>query len=410
VTGNSAVFEISFYDLPGRRLTLAGATLSRRLDNGRGIWRLEAPRPDGGLLELEELGGPVAMPKRIGKVLPAFLRGDRPEQFLRLRVHPGEDQDDIEVLEGMHANGSLIVAPGGLGATVLKLVEQRADDAGDEPIGRLRSVLARQYAEILRHDPGVRLDLDSEDVHRLRVAARRGRAVLRAARPLLDSDWSEPLRAELKWLGGSLGPRRDLDVLVARLRAQVDELDQPEQGAAGALVDALEQERETAQAFAVEALSSPRYFSLLDTLEAAARGPRVRRGEVSLSSLAGREFRRLRKTAANLGPDSSDDELHRARILGKRARYAAELAEPELGKAGRRFVARAKAFQDVLGAHQDAIVAEARLRGLLGATAGPGAAFAAGRLVEKERARLRETRKALPGAWRKLERSARAWA
>ena len=292
---------------------------------------------------------------------------------------------------------------------MLKLVGKRSD-AADEPIGRLRSVLARQYAEILRHDPGVRLDLDVEDVHLLRVAVRRARAVLRAARPLLDPDWSEPLRAELKWLGGSLGARRDLDVLVASLRAQVELLDQPERATAEALVNALEQERETAQALAVEALSSPRYFSLLDMLESAARGPRVRRGEVALSSLAGREFRQLRKTAAKLRPDSSDEELHRARILGKRARYAAELAEPELGKAGRRFVSRAKAFQDVLGAHQDAIVAEARLRGLLGTTAGAGAAFAAGRLVEKERARRREARKALPRAWRKLERSARAWA
>ncbi len=409
MTGNESVFEISFYDLPGQRLAQAGATLSRRTENGQGIWRLEAPRLNGGLLELEELGGPVALPKPIRTVLPAFLRGDRPEQFLRLRVHRGEDQDDVEVLEGTRSNGSLVVAPGELGAAVLKLVEKRGD-AADEPIGRLRSVLARQYAEILRHDPGVRLDLDVEDVHLLRVAARRARAVLRAARPLLDPDWSEPLRAELKWLGSSLGARRDLDVLLARLRAQVERLDQPERATAETLVNALEQERQTAQALAVEALSSPRYFSLLDMLESAARGPRVRRGEVSLSSLAGREFRRLRKTAAKLGPDSSDDELHRARILGKRARYAAELAEPELGKAGRRFVARAKAFQDVLGAHQDAIVAEARLRGLLGGTAGAGASFAAGRLVEKERARRRDTRKALPRAWRKLERSARPWA
>jgi CHAD domain-containing protein len=409
VTGNEAVFEISFYDLPAQRLAQAGATLSRRTENGQGIWRLEAPRADGGLLELEELGGPVALPKAIRKVLPAFLRGARPEQFLRLRVHRGEVQDDVDVLEGTRSNGSLVVAPGGLGAAVLKLVQKRSD-AADEPIGHLRSVLARQYAEILRHDPGVRLDLDVEDVHRLRVAVRRARAVLRAARPLLDPNWSEPLRAELKWLGGSLGARRDLDVLVARLRAQVEGLDQPERATAEALVDALEQERETAQALAIEALSSPRYFSLLDMLESAAQGPRVRRGEISLSSLAGREFRRLRKTAAKLRPDSSDEELHRARILGKRARYATELAEPELGKAGRRFVARAKAFQDVLGAHQDAIVAEARLRGLLGATAGTGAAFAAGRLVEKERARRREARKALPRAWRKLERSARAWA
>ena len=237
-----------------------------------------------------------------------------------------------------------------------------------------------------------------------------GRAVLRAARPLLDPDWSEPLRAELKWLGGSLGARRDLDVLVARLREQVVLLEQPEQGAAETLVDALEQERVTAQFFAVEVLGSPRYFNLLDTLEAAVRGPRVRRSEVSLSTLAAKEFRRLRKAAAAIGPESSDAELHRARILGKRARYAAEFAEPELGKAGRRFVARAKAFQDILGAHQDAIVAEARLRSLLGSTAGPGAAFAAGRLVEQERARRREMREALPRAWQKLERSAHGWA
>ena len=170
---DNAVFEVSFYDLPGRRLALAGATLSRRLDNGRGIWRLEAPRPDGALLELEGLGGPMALPKQIGRALPAFLRGDRPEQFLRLRVHPGDDRNDIEVLEGMPSNGSLVIGPGGLGATVLELVAESAA-AADGPIGRLRSVLARQYAEILRHDPGVRLDLDPEDVHRMRVAARRG--------------------------------------------------------------------------------------------------------------------------------------------------------------------------------------------------------------------------------------------
>ena len=115
MTGNEAVFEISFYDLPGQRLAQAGATLSRRTENGQGIWRLEAPRPDGGLLELEELGGPVALPKPIGKVLPAFLRGDRPEQFLRLRVHRGEDQDDVDVLEGTRSNGSIVVAPGELG-------------------------------------------------------------------------------------------------------------------------------------------------------------------------------------------------------------------------------------------------------------------------------------------------------
>jgi CHAD domain-containing protein len=127
-----------------------------------------------------------------------------------------------------------------------------------------------------------------------------------------------------------------------------------------------------------------------------------------LRELAARESRRLRKAGEGLGPDSTDEELHRSRILGKRARYAAELASPELGKASRRFLVRAKALQDVLGAHQDAIVAEARLRGLLAEAPSSGAAFAAGRLVERERQRRREARGQLPKAWRALERSARA--
>jgi hypothetical protein len=64
----------------------------------------------------------------------------------------------------------------------------------------------------------------------------------------------------------------------------------------------------------------------------------------------------------------------------------------------------------VLGTHQDAIVAEARLRGLLADSPGSGAAFAAGRLVERERRRRAETRAQLPDAWRELERAAEdAW-
>jgi CHAD domain-containing protein len=368
------------------------------------------PRLGDERLEITQAGGPASPPTRVRRVLPAFLRGHQPEPVLRLRVQQENGLDQAEVLEGLHRTETFTVERDGLDGGVLALIRD-GDEPAEEPVGRLRAMLGRQYAEILRHDPGVRLDLDAEDVHRLRVAVRRSRAVLRAARPVLDAEWSEPLRAELRWLGGSLGPRRDLDVLVGRLQQEIADLDEPERQAARALVELLEGEREAAQAAAVEALASERYFRLLDSLEAAARGPRVRRAEISLAKLAAREFKRLRKVAGKLGPESTDEQLHRARILGKRARYAAELAEPEVGKAARRLVARAKTFQDVLGAHQDAIVAEARLRGLLAAAPGSGAAFAAGRLVERERERRREARSELPMAWQALERAAsRAWA
>jgi CHAD domain-containing protein len=74
------------------------------------------------------------------------------------------------------------------------------------------------------------------------------------------------------------------------------------------------------------------------------------------------------------------------------------------------FVKRAKAFQDVVGEHQDAVVAEERLRALIPALASSDAVLAAGRVVERQRLRRREARAALPAVWAKLERSGRrAW-
>ncbi len=103
----------------------------------------------------------------------------------------------------------------------------------------------------------------------------------------------------------------------------------------------------------------------------------------------------------------SDDQLHRIRIETKRARYAAELGEPVLGKAGARFVRRAKNLQDVIGEHQDACVAEARIRELA-VRDGSRTALAAGRLVERQRIRKQAARRAFPGAWRDLEKAGRA--
>ena len=395
---NGSVFRVAYYEAGDRRLARAGATLSRRMENGHGIWRLELPRLGGERLQLEQVGDPGAPPARIVDAIPAFLRGSEPEPVVRLQVARDDGDLRAKVLEGLQA--------GELGTKDVALDDRLGGKASSrDPIRRLRVVLEQQYAQMLRHDPGVRLDLDPEDVHRVRVAVRRTRAVLRAARPLLDTEWSEPLRAELKWLGGLLGPRRDLDVLIEWLGKEIGDFDMPEREAAEQLVELLREERDHAQAVAVEAFSSARYYRLLDELESATRGPRVRRSDLSLALLARREFKRFRKKARRLSWASTDAELHRARILCKRTRYAVELAEPEMGKRARRVAERAATLQDVLGAHQDAIVAEARLRELLSRTLGSGAAFAAGRLVERERARRTAARAALPKAWRKLERT-----
>ena len=67
-------------------------------------------------------------------------------------------------------------------------------------------------------------------------------------------------------------------------------------------------------------------------------------------------------------PDLPDSALHRMRIQGKRARYAAELRRrPRVrrtAQSARRFIEAARELQDVLGDHQDAVVAVRRLREL----------------------------------------------
>jgi CHAD domain-containing protein len=199
-------------------------------------------------------------------------------------------------------------------------------------------------------------------------------------------------------------------VLIERLTTEAGTLAPDEQRAFRRLLRQLETARAAARAALLEALASERYFALLDAIETAAAAPIALPPDVRLPELAAAAYVRLRKAVRALGRRPSDEELHRVRIHGKRARYAAELAEAAAGKPARRFIAAAKSFQDVIGEHQDAVVAEQRLKALAAKGRGLGA-FAAGRLVERERARQQATRKAFPKAWAKLERSGRrAWA
>ena len=115
----------------------------------------------------------------------------------------------------------------------------------------------------------------------------------------------------------------------------------------------------------------------------------------------------MRRKFDDLGEDPQDDALHEARIGVKRARYAADLAAHELGQAGERFVSIAKKLQDILGDHQDAVVAQTRIRDWAAANDSAGAAFAAGRLVQLERDRMAAARRDWPDLWRTLDRAAR---
>lgn len=387
------VFVATYHDTTDRRLARAQIALRRRLRNGTGLWEAEI----GGEV-ISAPGGPATLPDELARRLTAPLRNRKLEEVVRLRA----GAQDVALLEGQHVLRSYANLNTALRDTVTPPREKRARRRAPA-IEHVRAYLRAQLAEIERTDPLIRSSEDAEAVHDFRVAVRRMRSVLKSTRALFDQEWLKALRAELRWLAGELAAARDLDVLLERLHKDTDPDGAP-------VVKLLETERRRAWKRARTALSGDRYLRLLDRLSAAVEAPPVRAAELSLEGVAAREFKTLRRAAAKLGPKSSAAELHNARIRAKRARYAAELAEPVAGKRARRFVAEAKRFQDVVGAHQDAVAAADRIHGVLGRSKSPETAFAAGRLAERTMARRRKARRGVPRAWKRLERRGRkAW-
>jgi CHAD domain-containing protein len=172
------------------------------------------------------------------------------------------------------------------------------------------------------------------------------------------------------------------------------------------LVNKLEAERAADREAMLAALAEPRYIALVERLDADTKSPPLGHSGRSLRDLAAREFRRLRKAIRALGPNPPDEELHAVRIAVKRARYAAELAERSVGREVAAVIRDAKVLQDILGDHQDAAVAEARIRALVPARAAAAQAIAAGRVIERQHERRRVARAAYPKAWRDLEHDA----
>jgi CHAD domain-containing protein len=157
-------------------------------------------------------------------------------------------------------------------------------------------------------------------------------------------------------------------------------------------------------------LRSERYLALLASIEAAAAGPPPG-GTGSLRTEVKNEFRKLRKAMDAVEAGPTDEAIHRARIKGKQARYATELLEDELGKPGAKLLAAAKDFQDAAGEHQDAVVAEARIRALLRGVRAQRTVLAAGMLIGRERDRRDAAAQTLPKAWRRYEAAAgKVWA
>ncbi len=429
------VFTSVYHDTGDHSLARAGITLRRRTERGNSVWQLKLP-VNGARLELEEPGGPAGPPDRLRALLRAHERRTafEPVAELRTRRHGSlltRDSitaevtvDEVTVMDAQRVASEFVELeielregdPAGLKRIAKEL--ERAGARGRDltpklfrvlslepharaktPFESLRQRLRDQLDQIFAHDPGTRLGTDPESIHDMRVAVRRARALLRAGKPLIAAD-TQALSLELQWLGSVLGDVRDLDVLLARLRDEAATLDAGDRAAAGRLLRSLERQRTRARRTLLKALDGQRYDALLDQFEEVLTTLEPSASTVTLDSLARRELNRLRRDVRALDQEPADDVLHALRKRGKRVRYAHELS------GAKAVVKRAKAFQDVLGEHQDSVVAEERLRALTH-DAPADQSLAAGLLIEHERSHRARARASWRKAWRELERTAR---
>jgi CHAD domain-containing protein len=461
--------ETVYFDTPDLRLARWGVSLRHRAGEG---WTLKlSPAVANGALERAELtfaGGSKKPPEAATSVIRALVRSAELVPVARLstvrrRVRLTDVKgarlaevvdDEVSVRDGRRVAArfreiEVEVPVGAEGATagdgaVLEPLVDRLRGAGAgapdptpkhlralgprameppevaakpvEPTSPakdvIRSVFAEAVASLLRHDPLVRTSGDPEAVHQARVATRKLRSHLRTFSPLLDPEWTEPLRTELGWLGLALGAVRDREVLLERLRDRAKGLPANDQRAAASLLAILEHEIADLRKKLMTDIDSPRYVALLDRLVEAALSPAtVADADLPavgvLPVLAAGPWRRLRSAVRQLPDNPTDPELHRIRILAKRARYAAEAVAVIAGPAATAFARAAAKVQTVLGEHQDSVTAQAWLRS---ARVSGKRAFAAGELIAMEHVAASEARAKWPKTWDALDRKRlRTW-
>ena len=206
-------------------------------------------------------------------------------------------------------------------------------------------------------DPG-----DGEALHDFRVALRRLRSLLRAYRPWLGGALPRKRMRKIGKLARRSGPARDAEVQLAWLRVQQAGVSDTERPGVQWLLDHLSVRRDR------------EYRRLRDELPTAFARLRKRLAArlaameyAAAPSLGVAVAQRLRETAAdfqahleNVHGAAAENEIHPARIAGKRLRYLLEPLAGELEN-GKALVEELRRLQDLMGEIHDQQVLGAEL-------------------------------------------------
>lgn len=277
-----------------------------------------------------------------------------------------------------------------------------SDSAHDVALAELRRLLAVWSF----HEPGARGGDDPEELHQLRVTARRIDATLGLFKHQLPHRLMSA-RKTAKSVLRALGTARDLDVLLEGLARYGTHLPEAERVAAEPLRTLLARERERARSRMARGLDSQATRHWLETLAAASGAPAGSADGVLtvMPARVRQRFRRLRKAVRRLSAKSTLEDFHEVRRRAKQLRYATECGLAIFGKPAEELLKALRRLQDELGAQQDANMALTRLAQLAADSANalpPPTLFFMGRLAEHHARATQQTRRTLNRAWRKV--------
>ena len=438
VLGNDALLD-TFDELEvelkkGREEPLAA--LADLLDGDQGLRPVSRSKLDRAVLAMQT--ALPAMPEAIQKVWqtapPEFLSGKskaaRPErptatdgatpptevasEPVPAPSHAGEPESDgaepTEPEPGQTRREPTRPAPSHAhrpGPRTLGIV---ADDSLPEAA---RKVLQFHFARMQNREAGTRNGADMEDLHDMRVAARRMRAAWRVFDDAFKASRTKRLRRRLESLSDKLGAVRDLDVLTEGLDAYRQGLDPEQQPGLDPLLSLWRRQRSAARKQLIEELDSGGYAAFTSEMEefisagsnAAASVPtptiphRVRDRAPSKIWAA---YETVRAYELVL-PWADIETLHQLRIATKWLRYTLEFFGETLGPDGPRLLGRVVALQDFLGCLHDADVAAKLARDVLVARAGELSRVeteAIGAYLHSRERELARRRRSLGPVWR----------
>jgi len=201
---------------------------------------------------------------------------------------------------------------------------------------------------------------DSEGVHQMRVSIRRLRSSLNIFRKLIDPERVDWMAADLKWLGGSLGPARDWDVYIEEMLGTVKGYGIDE-ASIRALTRAAVKKQKEAYGLVRHTLKSERYARMIFRLAAFvalegwlatplnAQDPLLQPLRTSAPGILRRPYKKLLRDAQGLAQQDMETR-HEVRIRLKKLRYAVDfLGGAFPGGGTKKFTKALRDLQDQFG-------------------------------------------------------------